>query len=349
MREGKIMVRKLPALPVSALLAALIATACAAAPGTPNYYASWTDAVTGDNQFSYGGKTYWDVDVGADSYQDDVYERPTAQTFAMKGARYAAKEYLGYLDITGASIGWDTRYIYVQVALFSLNKVTDDGVATRVGLVERYGFRLGWDEDGRHSRLFVADQPELKNSPNTQWGSIGTFAYRDTDGYGGGRGALNGHLPSGRTVTKSDNSREESGMNGYNSQIISDGKPGGSGSPVFFTRISPASSTVVEFALDYLALGWTEQSLWDLQYVEFEAIKGGAKDPQNYLWNDKYTKSEAGSPNPGVGGLSEFGTQGCGNIYELDTLRGGVVPEPSSMLALAACLIGMAGASRRRR
>lgn len=343
------MVSRSSSLLLTALLLAVSAAGVLAAPGTPVYYAGWMDAVTGDNQFLSGGKNYWDVDPGADVYQDDVYERPTAQTYQTVGSRYAAKEYFGYLDITEASIGWDDRYIYAAIDLFSLNKVTDDGVATRVGLVERYGFRLGWDADGRNSSLFVADQPELKNSPNTQWGNIGTFAYRDTDGDVGGRGALNGHPPSGRSVTKSDNSWEESGMNGYNSQIISDGKLGGSGSPVFFTRINPTEPTIVEFALDYVALNWTAQSLWNLQYVEFEAIKGGPKDPQNYLWNDKYTKSEAGSPNPGVGGLSEFGTQGCGNIYELDTLRGGVVPEPSSLLALATGVIGLAGILRRAR
>lgn len=305
-----------------------------AAPGDPAYMITWTDAITGDNEFASSGDHYWDVDPDADVYQDDVYERPTAQTYTTVGGKYAASEYFGYLDIVEASLGWDSQYLYVSINMFSLDKVTNDGVHTEVGLVERYGFRLGADADGRYSTLFVADQPELKNDPNTDWGSLGTFAYRDTNGDVGGRGALNGNPPSGRSETKSDNPAEEWGMDGYDTDYIADGALKDGGTQVLWTRINPLDSTIVEFALDYQALMYTSEFLSSMAYIEFEAIKGGPKDPKNYLWNDKYTGPEAGSPNPGMGGLSEFGTQGCGNIYELDTLRGGVVPEPAGLLAL---------------
>lgn len=340
---------------VSVLLVAILVSPGLAAPGTPTYSWTWNDAVTGDNQYTHNGKHYWNVDAGADVYQQDVYERPTVQTYQMIGGKYAASEYFGYLDITKASLGWDSKYLYTSIDLFSLNKVTNNGVSTQVGLVERYGFRLGLNPDGRYSTLFYADQPQLKNTPNTSWGTVGTFAFRDTDGDVGGRGVINGNTPSGLTVTKSDNPKEEVGMNGYNLDLIADGKLKTTGASVFYTRINPLDATIVEFALDYGALGYTAANLMNLTYVEFEAIKGGPKDPKNYLWNDKYTKLEAGSPNPGTGGLSEFGTQGLGNIYELDTLRGSplvpdvVVPEMSSLVSSLIGLPVVVGYALRRR
>ena len=139
-------------------------------------------------------------------------------------------------------------------------------------------------------------------------------------------------------------------MNGFDTTLITDGMLNGV-TPVLWSRISPTDDTVVEMALDYLALGFTVSDLLAFQYVEAgSAIKGGPKDPMNYLWNDKYTKLEAGSPNPGSGGMSEFGTNGLGNIYELDTLRGAApIPEPASMIALGAGVALLAARRRRWR
>jgi hypothetical protein len=115
---------------------------------------------------------------------------------------------------------------------------------------------------------------------------------------------------------------------------------------VLFARVDPNDNTAVEIVLDYTALGLTQQQILNLQYFDVEALKGGPGDPRNYLWNDKYTQSEAGSPNYGTNGLSEFGTQGLGNIYELDTLRIGAIPAPGAMALLA--LASIAGGRRRR-
>lgn len=187
--------------------------------------------------------------------------------------------------------------------------------------MERYGFRMSTNKDGRYGVLIVSDQPELKNSPKTAWGPLGTFGYVDTDGDVGGA-ADSGR--TGLTVTKSDNPDEEDGMNGYDTEIIADGRLDDE-TPVLWVRISPTNNKHVQFALDYRAVGFTQASLANLRYFHFEAIKGGPKDPQNYLWNDKYTKQEAGSPNPGSGGRSEFGTEGLQNIYEVDTAKGGPI------------------------
>ncbi|MCW5935089.1 MAG: PEP-CTERM sorting domain-containing protein [Fimbriimonadia bacterium] len=328
------------------LSALLIPAALFAQPSSPVYFQTFHDAVTGTNSYNHSGQRYWYVTPGADKYQNDVYERPTVQNYANRGGHYSTHEYFEYLDITRASVGFDSQFLYVSISMFGRNKSTSDGTNSPVGLVERYGFRFGADPNGRNSRLLVVDQPELASSPNTVFSRLKTFGYRDTNGDVGGRGVVNGGA-TGLNVTKSDNPLEESGMTGYNQGFISDGRLSNN-TTVLWARIAPGDVNTVEMALDYVALGLNVNDLMATQYLEFEAIKGGPKDPANYLWNDKYTKSEAGSPNPGMGGLSEFGTQGLGNIYELDTLRGGyIVPEPSTMAALSAGLALM-GLRRKR-
>lgn len=289
-----------------------------AQPTTPVYSASFQDCVTADNRFrGSDGKWFWDVDPGCDIYQHDVYERPMTQEFIFTRGRFGAKEYFEYLDIVQAKAGFDSQYFYVAIKMFGRDHITSDGSRDRKGMIERYGFRLSTDPDGRYGMLVVSDQPEVKNSPNTRFGPLGTFVYVDEDGDVGG--ASSG--PTGRSITKSDNPDEEDGMTGYETPIVSDGRLDG-GRRVLWVRLDPNDRTIVEFALDYRRVGLTAGDLNRLRYLDFEAIKGGPKDPQNYLWNDKYTKQEAGSPNYGGNGRSEFGTNGLQNIYEVDTLRG---------------------------
>lgn len=232
-------------------------------------------------------------------------------------------------------MGWDNRYLYVSIDHFGINKSTKDGNNSPEGLKGRYGFRFGHHVDGRNSTLFVADQP---TSNGTTFSPLKTYGHRDTNNDVGGRGLVNGG-ETGLSVTKQDNGNEEPGMDGYNSDIISDGKLT-SGTTVMFSRIKPGDASIVEIAIDYLALGYSKTQLFNMKYLHFESIKGDPKDPRKYLWNDKYYKQEAGSPYVGSGGLSEFGTQGLNNIYELDTLKGGAVPEPGTFLAL-----GLGGAA----
>lgn len=291
-----------------------------AQPGQPVYERTANDCVTGDNAFiGDDGKRFWDVDAGCDVYQIDVYERPTVKEYRRRGpsGRFASNEYFEYLDITSASVGVTSRYLHVRIDLFGRHNCTSGGDNITVGMMERYGFRISTDPDGRNGVLIVADQPEVKNEPNTSFGPLGIFGYRDTNGDVGGA-ARNG--PTGLAVTKTDNANEESGMNGFDRVIISDGRLEG-GPRVAWVRLDPRDNTVVELAVDYVALGFTESQIRTLAYFDVEAIKGGPKDPQNYLWNDKYTNVEAGSPNPGRGGASEFGTEGLENIYEVDTVR----------------------------
>lgn len=296
-----------------------------AQPGEPVFVRAWADCFTGDNRFTAagGGSSYWDVDVGCDSYQNDVYERPMPQTFEPVAGRFGAVEYFENLDLTRARAGFDADYLYVELDLAGRNQITSGGSVIPLGMNARYGFRLSTDPDGRFGLLLVADQPEEKLTPATQWGTTGLFGYLDTNGDVGGA-ADSG--PTGLTVTKTDNPEEESGLDGYDLALISDGALD-TGAPVLFARLSPDDNTRVQFALEYARVGFTQQDLSTLGYLDFEAVKGGGGE-STYLWNDKYENVEAGSPNPGPGGqTSEFGTNGLGNIYELDTLRGGAITD----------------------
>jgi hypothetical protein len=287
---------------------------------TPRYCnRSWDDFVTGTNSFvASDGKRYWTVDPGADSYQNDYYERPTGSQYRMIDGRFATDRYYEYVDIVSAQAGRDSRYLYVAIKLFGLNEVDSKGTTTRRGLAARYGFRVGSDPDGRRSILVVANDVE-KNGPSpTTFHQAGTFVYRDEDGDVGGRGAINGRPPSGRPVTRTDNPAEGDGLNGYERTVVTDGR-GGDGAAVVWVRVSPTDPTVVEFVVDYRAVGMTADFCQTL-YWDFEAVQGGPKNPREYRWNDAYTARDAGSPNPGTDGLSEFGTPGLGSIYALDTL-----------------------------
>ncbi len=147
---------------------------------------------------------------------------------------------------------------------------------------------------------------------------------------------------TGLTVTQTDNSEEEHGMTGYEETIISDGKTDPGGEDALWVRIDPENSSTVEFAFDYSLFGFTTDDLMNLLYLEFEAIKGGAKDPANYFWDDKYTFADAGSPY----------VEGLGNIYELDTLRGVIpssVPEPATMMLMGAGFAALLASRRKRK
>jgi hypothetical protein len=329
---------------------ALGAAEALAAPMAPVYLTTFNDAVTGDAPNAYlntDNKRRWTIDAGADSYQNDFYERPTAKTYEVNnvsgggGEIFAASEYLQHVDIVQGRAGYDSQYLYISIDLFGRNKHTDDNTQTEVGLVERYGFRIGGtptDPTSRGGYLLVADAPELKNG--TAYGALGMAGWHDVNFDVGG---------TGMSVTKQDLPSEVSG-NGYESEVIVDGKikSGPNANQVaLYSRVSPTDNTVVEFALDYALLGLSLADIQNLSYLEFEAIKGGPKDRANYVWNDEYNKSEAGSPYRGAGALSEFGTQGLVNIYELDTLRGGAIPEPSGVVALLSVIA--AGVFARRR
>lgn len=280
--------------------------------GAPSFGYTFGDHVTGDNEFSSGGYRRWDVDAVSDNYYQDVYERPMNQSFGYNAGRYSTNsDYFGNLDIVQGQYGYDSTYAYFATDMFSTRLEGADGSSDNEGLKYHYRIRVSTNSNGSGGLLFSTDTPY---DFGTTWHTEKNFVYQDTNG----DLAVDG--------------------NGYDLPIASDGKLGGK--DVFWTRLRPGDSSLVEFAIKYDSFGLTSTQLANLPYLVFEANKG-LLDPQNYLWNREYTPSEAGSPNGGPGELSEFGTSGLGNIYELDTLRAGVIPEPSTSLLLCLASVGL--------
>jgi len=263
----------------------------------PSYTSTFLDDTMKESRFHYDGDYHWAPPSGADNFSIDRYERPTNQTYKLYGGRYASEgEYYGNLDIEGAAFGYDTQYLYVRIDLVDDREYSKGGDSKTEGLAYEYRFRINTDSSGRYGYLFTTEQP---TSEGTSFHSSKNFGYRDTNG---------------------DANRDG---DGYESDLVADGRLKSGGKTVLWSRIDPSDSSCVEFALDYITIGLNPATI---NSVIFESNKG-LKDRSNYPWNKEYSPSEAGSPNMGVNGKSEFGTDGMGNVYELDTVKG--IPNPA--------------------
>lgn len=334
-------------------------TPAAAQPAAPVYANQFSDAVTGPNCTGTMNKVTgcntpggWFVTAGADVYSADRYERPTAQTFRA-GAPGApvASEYFGYLDIVSAQYGFDNRYLYFQLKLYSPYLYKNDGTVDMgvFGSGTYYGVQLGSSNANDGQLLLRTEQN--KDRFGQGWSAQKNQGWFDQNNSVSGPGGVN-------TPDEEDRISNSGGFNGYETMVVqTDGylqHNNGSKTDVLFSRsfldgpINGNTHAFVELAFDYLAFNSFCVSLGcqidprSLPYLVFESVRGGSKDPQNYLWNDKYTAAESGSP---------YQSNKLENVYELDNLRvdATVVPEPSSVVLLASGLAAMGWMARRRR
>jgi hypothetical protein len=340
----------------------------AAAWSSSVYTHTFADAVTGDNEFKNGSTHYWFVDAGADSHANDVYERPTVQTYAYVQATaavgndpglvvgnsyYAAGSssptYFGYLDIVSGRFGYDSQYMYFATELYSIYKVGNDGVKTAdFGEGTFYNIRFSDDESGKNGFLLSMENGKDLTSA---FSLNKMFAYYDADGSVGGTGGI-------ATTGESTN------LNGYETVVVADGnaKDAGTAPSLLWSRVITNSDgrPVVEFKFDYATFNTLNFSTLNpdpminpasIKDLVFEATRG-LKGQSNYLWNDKYTAAQAGTP---------YSTAGLGNIYELDTLRAvfsstpttdpgpAPIPLPASVWGGLALLGAMGGRRMYRR
>jgi hypothetical protein len=336
---------------------ALTASFVAAAPSAeaqstrtlnPTYSFSFMDAVTGTNctgMTQQGGCTGsgWFVTPGADVYANDVYERPTSQTYT--GSTPVAKEYLGYLDLVTAKYGFDQRYMYFQLNMYSPFLYKNDGTVDKgvFGSGTYYGVQLG-SNNANDGQLLLRTEETSLGANTAVFDGQKTQGWFDQNNSVSGPGGVNTPNEEGTWATT---------FNGYERQVIkTDGYLDGTSTYVLFSRafVNELGQATVELALDYVAFNsyCVGRSLAcsltpsELPYFVFEATRG-LKDPQNYLWNDKYNATEAGTP---------YTTAGLGNIYELDNMRVSylpvAVPEPSSFGLTLGGLLALAMAARRR-
>jgi hypothetical protein len=279
---------------------ACLTTAPLALGQSPAYFNHFTDVTIKTSRFFHSGAHHWSVPQGADHYASDQYERPTNQSYKYFGGIFSTEgNYYGNLDIEKGSFGYDSTYIYVQIKMVDTMFHERSGTSKNEGLIYDYRFRLNLGPSGAGGYLFTTDQPGTKG---TGFRPEKNFGYRDS------------------------NSDADRKGNGYETRFISDGKLVSNGKAVFFTRVNPSDPSILEFALDYVSMGMNPAIISN---IVFEANKG-LKDPSRYPWNPTYTASEAGSPNGGANGRSEFGTPGLMNVYELDTLNGVISGQATS-------------------
>ena len=323
-------------------------------PPLPTYSFMFGDAVTGDNQFiGTDGKHHWFVNDGADSYDTDVYERPTIQNYethtadtlvgtdpalTVGGSYYATDTsdpaYFEYLDIVKGHYGYNTQFVSFGIELYGEDKVGDGGTGTAdFGESSFYNIRLGTNPNGAGGLMLSSQvSADYQKTEFEKWNPEKAFGFLDTNRDVGG--------PGGIPVTNEN----PGSLNGFEDKPISDGELGGS--EVLWTQVTTSvdGRPLVEFLLDYVAFNaaFPDYAITPetLQYLVFEANRG-TKDNGNYLWNDKYSKSQAGTPYNDAFGEPQ-------NVYELDTLQAdlSVVPTPSAVLLGS---LGISAASWRLR
>jgi PEP-CTERM motif len=298
---------------------------------SPVYLATYGDAVTGPNcngTSGGGGKctgSGWYITPGADVYGVDLYERPTTQ---------GLDKYFGYLDLVSGRYGYDSTYMYFQLTMFSPDLYTNDGKADSgdFGSGTLYGVQIGTTSTDPGTLLLRAEQTKSTvdssvDSTFPQFDSEKAQVWYDTNNKVGGTGGV--AVPN------------EGGDNGYETQL--------NGLLLYSRSFYNGDGTVsVELAFNYLLYAQLCPTCSAVNpalipSLVFETDRG-LKDNQNYLWNDEYNPSQAGTP---------YGpTLYLGDIYELDNIRAGYtgsVPEPGSLLLFAASGLAFADRLRRRR
>jgi hypothetical protein len=175
----------------------------------------------------------------------------------------------------------------------------------------------------------------LRNQRNTNitntWSTTDAFGFDDSNGDVSGAGGVTTVVEGGNGYELAQGDQSWLWVRRVNVPFTG---PGG-------TVMRPA----VEFAFNYKKYNQDKGKSFapaSLSYVDLVATKG-LQDNQNYLWNDKYTLSQAGSPNPG----KVPGGTGTQNIYQLDTLRlGGFPPAPASLTVVKETAPASSGADQ---
>ncbi len=268
------------------LAAVALATALAVVPAraqTPNpvYFVTAQDAVTGDNTpqvFTVNGVTCTvsapcllpdEVGPGGgavDSYQADIYERPTSL-----GQGSQSSFYHGEIDIVQSSVGFDDSFLYYRFTLYS------------GPLTAKYGFEINFDADNSGDMFVEVDDPADK-VPGT-WETSHITAYVDTDNSVGG--ATPGG-PDGPGV-----------INGYENKVYNTGNNQFPGNPGGNSAIQARSSgNIVEIAVKRVFLDALNGGI-PVEKAAFRPMSSVIPfNEDDYYIHDDSDRRQLGSPYP---------------------------------------------------
>ena len=237
---------------------------------------------------------------------------------------FSADKYYEYADITRGEAGFadvspTEGWMFFRVELFGDSTVSDSlDRSAEFAASTYYSVRLANNSSANNAKSGLLLRNQRTSSITTAWTTSDMKVFADVNGDVSGTGGVNVPKPDG-TVTGYEVDHGNSGSWLWARRLnASYTGPGGT-----VTRPS------IEFAFNYKAYNLSKTKNFlptNLTYLELDSTKG-LQDNQNYLWNDKYTLAEAGSPNPGE---ATPGNNGLENVYQLDTLRLGGFPQPGT-------------------
>ena len=167
--------------------------------------------------------------------------------------------YLPNVDIVRFRITSDQTWDYVFIELIGTDPNDPLGID--------YGVELDQQQDGFGEYLIWAHPPYT-----TTWSTTGVSVLADTN-----------HDSAGLSAEKSD--APFSG-NGYDKTIFDQGK--GDDPDLAWTRLDPSDTHTIEFAFKRTLPG--NSFMWNVW------ADAGMKKPEMFSYNDRYTATEAGSP-----------------------------------------------------
>jgi hypothetical protein len=167
--------------------------------------------------------------------------------------------YMPDVDIVHFYITLDSIWFYVTIELIGSNPAG--------GLQANYGVELDLDRDGSGDTLIWATPPFT-----SQWTTERVAVLTDTN-----------HDVGGTSPIKSD--APLSG-NGYDTLIFNSGQ--GQDPDLAWVRVAPSSPTIIQFAFKRSVAG--EKFMWGVW------ADAGYRDVTKFSYNDRFTESEAGSP-----------------------------------------------------
>ncbi len=202
-----------------------------------------------------------------------IYDATSVDTAAQQRAPYgdnyrnnlferpflADMTYVPDLDIVSYNLSRDEKFYYVSIQLVGSNPNNEMGI--------QYAVELDLDADGYGDYIVMARPPY-----NVEWSSDNVVVAKDTDHDTGGLSAENSDAPLPG--------------NGYDTIIFNGGV--GDDPDLAFVRINAGKLATVQFAFKI--------ALAENRFMYGVLADGGLKDITSLDYVDRYTESEAGSP-----------------------------------------------------